>query len=149
LERPILVPVRGRVVDDAGRPIANANVSVSLSTVGDAVAYLTDFLLDTAAFERLLPALRGCRVVVCESAYLQEDEELARVNYHMTARQAATLAREAGVDKLILIHLSDRYRPAQWPQFLQEARAKKSVSSCHHDSFFWRSASRRFPLSSA
>lgn len=48
LERPTLVSVRGCVLDDRGQPVADANVSVSLSTVGDAVEepwgpeYLTD-----------------------------------------------------------------------------------------------------------
>ncbi|MHB1038299.1 MAG: hypothetical protein ACYC35_28710 [Pirellulales bacterium] len=48
LERPVLVTVRGRVLDDGGQPLTEANVSVSLSTVGEAVEepwgaeYLTD-----------------------------------------------------------------------------------------------------------
>ena len=48
LQRPTLVPVRGRVLDQRGQPVAGANVSVSLSTVGEAVEepwgpeYLTD-----------------------------------------------------------------------------------------------------------
>jgi len=37
LERPVYVPVRGRVLDAKGQPIVKANVSVSLSTVGEAV----------------------------------------------------------------------------------------------------------------
>jgi beta-lactamase regulating signal transducer with metallopeptidase domain len=35
LERPKLVPVRGRVVDANGRPVADANVSVVLDTAGE------------------------------------------------------------------------------------------------------------------
>ena len=43
-------------------------------------------------------------------------------NYHMTAVQAAELARQAGAGKLMLIHLSDRYPPEEWPELLNEAR---------------------------
>jgi ribonuclease Z len=39
-----------------------------------------------------------------------DDAELARRNFHMTATQAASLAKRAGVGRLVLFHLSDRYR---------------------------------------
>ncbi|HOF87266.1 MAG TPA: MBL fold metallo-hydrolase [Armatimonadota bacterium] len=90
---------------------------------GDGIAYLTDFLLDDAAMARLVPWLRGCRVLVCESAYRAADADLARQNGHVTTIGAAELARRAGVSRLLLIHLSDRYPPETWPELLDEARA--------------------------
>ena len=65
-------------------------------TPGDSAACLTDFLLDEAAAERLAEALRGVGVVVCESQYRHDDEELACRNFHMTATPAASLAKQAG-----------------------------------------------------
>jgi len=91
-------------------------------TPGDSVAYLTDFLLDKAAYKRLLPALAGVRTLVCESAYREAELELARKNYHLTTRQAARLAKEAGVGKLVLMHISDRYPMEEWGEMLGEAR---------------------------
>jgi ribonuclease Z len=41
---------------------------------------------------------------------LQEQLDLAREFAHFTARQAAELARNAGVKHLILTHISRRYR---------------------------------------
>src|SRR5262245_23596084 len=96
--------------------------AVLVWTPGASVAYLTDFLLDEAAQERLAPALAGCSAVVCESQYRHADVELATRNRHMTAVQAATLARRAGVGRLVLFHLSDRYRHDEWPALLDEAR---------------------------
>ena len=92
-------------------------------TPGDSVAYLTDFLLDDTAAGRLAEALKGVGSVVCESQYRDADLELARRNYHMTAVQAASLAARAGVGRLVLFHLSDRYRPEEWAGLLAEARA--------------------------
>jgi ribonuclease Z len=90
---------------------------------GDCIAYLTDFRLDDVAMARLVPWLQGCRTLVCESAYRTAEADLARQNYHVTTVQAAELARQAGVSRLILIHLSDRYPSDTWPELLAEARA--------------------------
>lgn len=93
-----------------------------VETPGDAIAYLTDFLLDEAAMERLIPALQGCRSIVCESQYRHSDLELALKNFHMTSVLAATLARRAEVDELVLFHISERYVRTEWLEMLAEAR---------------------------
>ncbi|HEY0606456.1 MAG TPA: MBL fold metallo-hydrolase [Herpetosiphonaceae bacterium] len=90
---------------------------------GDSLAYLTDFILDRAAMERLVPALHGYQTLICESQYCQADAALAQRNYHMTAVQAAELARQAQVEQLILFHISDRYDRQQWLSLLAEAQA--------------------------
>jgi ribonuclease Z len=92
-------------------------------TPGDSVAYLTDFLLDDVATDRLAAVLAGVSTVVCESQYSHADLDLAVRNRHMTATQVATLAKRAGVAKLVLFHVSDRYQPAQWQEILAEAKA--------------------------
>lgn len=93
-----------------------------VETPGEAVAYLTDFLLDDAAMTTLAPALRDARVV-CESQYRHADAELARRNHHMTSVQAAELAVRAGARDLTLIHVSDRYDAAARAELLREAQA--------------------------
>ncbi|MHB9133615.1 MAG: MBL fold metallo-hydrolase [Armatimonadota bacterium] len=110
-------------VDGAAFTLGELRAALLTEQPGDSVAYLTDFLLDDAACDQLVPFLAGCRTLVCESAYLREDLELAQRNAHLTAPQAAALAARAGVEKLVLIHLSDRYPPARWPEYLAEARA--------------------------
>lgn len=93
------------------------------ATSGAAIAYLTDFLLDEAAQERLSAALQGVGTVVCECQYRAADHELALRNFHMTTTQVATLAQRAAIGQLVLFHLSDRYRPDEWREMLAEARA--------------------------
>ncbi|MHB0937181.1 MAG: MBL fold metallo-hydrolase [Armatimonadota bacterium] len=107
-----------------GKPYALADLRDNLlrKTPGDSVAYLTDFLLDKPAYKRLLPVLAGVKTLVCESAYREAELELARKNYHLTTRQAARLADQAGVGKLVLMHISDRYPMEEWGELLGEAR---------------------------
>lgn len=109
-------------VDGVVRSKDELRKALLVETPGDAIAYLTDFLLDDAAMERLSVALRGCRAVVCEGQYRHADVELARRNYHMTTVQAATLAQRAQVGELVLMHVSDRYQREEWGETLREAR---------------------------
>jgi ribonuclease Z len=44
-----------------------------------------------------------------ESTYGEDNRLLAEKYYHSTARDAATVAREAGVKQLLLGHYSQRY----------------------------------------
>src|SRR5262249_20820004 len=111
------------VIGQATHRLADLREALLVCTPGESVAYLTDFLLDEAAMDRLAGVLRGCTTVVCESQYRHGDVELATRNHHMTATQAATLARRAGVGQLVLFHLSDRYRPEQRREMLAEAQA--------------------------
>ncbi|WP_395750525.1 MBL fold metallo-hydrolase [Prosthecobacter sp.] len=93
-----------------------------VETPGDSIAYLTDFMLDEAAMERLTDVLRGCKVMICEGQYRHADLELARKYFHMTTVLTATLARRAQVGELVLFHLSARYERAVWLEMLREAR---------------------------
>lgn len=111
------------MVNGAEHDLEALKTELMVATEGDSIAYLTDFLLDDAAMEKLLPMLRGCKTVVCESQYIAEDRALALKNYHMTADRVATLAKEAKVGELILFHVSDRYDPGHWKALLREAQA--------------------------
>ena len=65
---------------------------------------------DTGKTENLLEVCKDADALVIESTYLDEETEMARQFAHLTARKAAELAVEAGVKKLILTHISRRYR---------------------------------------
>jgi ribonuclease Z len=75
---------------------------------------------DTGKTEDLLEVSRDADGLVIESTYLDEEAEMARQFSHLTARQAAELAVKAGVKKLILTHISRRYREKD---VLKEAQA--------------------------
>ena len=65
---------------------------------------------DTGRTEDLLDVCKEADALVIESTYTDEEAEMARMFSHLTARQGAELAVKAGVKKLILTHISRRYR---------------------------------------
>lgn len=65
---------------------------------------------DSGRTDNLLEVCRQADLLVIEATYLDEEAEMARDFAHLTARQAAELAREAQVKNLILTHISRRYR---------------------------------------
>ncbi len=90
---------------------------VSYVRPGDAIAYVAD----TRPCKNAVKIAKDAKLLLCESTYLEEHKELAHEHYHLTAAQAATIAKEAGVEKLILTHFSARYlNPAD---FEKEARS--------------------------
>ncbi|MCE9544267.1 MAG: MBL fold metallo-hydrolase [Planctomycetia bacterium] len=111
------------VIDGATHAIDDLQRALVVETPGDSIAYLTDFLLDDVAMERLCSAFAGCGVIVCEGQYRHADLELARKNFHMTTQLSATLAQRLRARELVLFHLSDRYDEQGWLEMLREAQA--------------------------
>jgi ribonuclease Z len=65
---------------------------------------------DAGKTDNLIEICRDADALVIEATYLDEDAEMAKDFSHLTARQAAELAIKANVKKLILTHISRRYR---------------------------------------
>jgi len=65
---------------------------------------------DAGRTDNLLEVCREADTLVIESTYLDEAADMAKEFSHLTARMGAELAVKAGVKKLILTHLSRRYR---------------------------------------
>jgi ribonuclease Z len=85
---------------------------------------------DAGRTNRLRNAVRGVDLLVIEATYMDREADMARRYGHLTARQAAKLARDAGVDRLVLTHISRRYR--EW-EVLEEARAIFPETEIAHD----------------
>ncbi|MBV6392992.1 MAG: Ribonuclease Z [Anaerolineales bacterium] len=65
---------------------------------------------DTGRIDNLVEVCRDADLLVIESTYLDEEAEMAGQFSHLTAKMGAELAQKAGVKKLVLTHLSRRYR---------------------------------------
>jgi ribonuclease Z len=68
------------------------------------------YIGDAGSIDGLVEYARGADGLVIEATYLEEEREMARHFAHLTARQSAELAKKAGVKRLILTHISRRYR---------------------------------------
>jgi ribonuclease Z len=79
---------------------------VSWIRKGDSIAVI----MDTRYCKNAIEIARGAKILLCESTYLDEHRELARDHYHLTAKEAGMIAKEAGAEMLVLSHFSARYQ---------------------------------------
>lgn len=75
---------------------------------------------DTRPTDKLARFFRECDVLVFESTYSHDKLEKAVENGHSTAAEAAMIAKESKVNKLILTHFSARYDDTS--QLVNEAK---------------------------
>ena len=80
-----------------------------VETPGQKLVYVVDTLFSKPNVARITELARGSDIFFCESLFLDEDREQALMRHHLTARQAGTLGRLAGVKHLQVFHFSSRY----------------------------------------
>ena len=78
------------------------------------------FCSDTRYLESIVPIIKNVTVLYHESTFLHDLKEMADYTGHTTALEAARIARQAEVGKLILGHFSNRY--GDLTVFTDEAR---------------------------
>jgi ribonuclease Z len=99
----------------AGQLLAEGAVAVDGRTVRlDDVSELragqrAAVVMDTAVCDEAIALADGVDLLLCEATFLETESFLARDYGHLTAREAATIAREAGARRLVLTHFSARY----------------------------------------
>lgn len=123
-EKPVLPHIRRDVADFYGVPVSqfnNIKAGADWTTAdGETVANekLTipadqprsyAYCSDTRYMPDLHQQLKGVSTLYHESTYANDFLQMAEKYYHSTAQQAAQVARDAGVGKLLLGHYSSRY----------------------------------------
>lgn len=78
-------------------------------TRGQKLAYVVDVRYDDDNAARIAALARDADVFYCEAPFMAADGDKARERYHLTARQAGLLARQAGARHLVVFHFSPRY----------------------------------------
>lgn len=67
------------------------------------------FVMDTRLCDNVFALAEGVDLLVIESTFLARDAQLAQQYGHLTTAQAARVAAECGVRRLVLTHFSQRY----------------------------------------
>lgn len=135
-EKPTLPHIRRDMIDYYGIPVSQINNIKNgadwTNEDGDIIpnARLVQpadsprsyaYCSDTRFVPGLKEKVKGVTVLYHESTYTSDQEDRAKIYYHSTARQAATIAAGAGVGTLLLGHYSARYNDEQ--VLLEEAKA--------------------------
>lgn len=81
------------------------------------------FVTDTLYKPSIIDEVRNSDFLVCEGMFENELLDQAKEKKHMTAVQAATIARDADVKRMCLIHYSPRYTDKELAILHEEAKA--------------------------
>jgi len=124
---PEHLAARGIEGPDVGRLLRDGSlVRDGVRTELDEVAVVRHgqsmaFIMDTGVCDAAVRLAAGVDLVVCEATFASADASLARQYRHLTAADAARIARDAGARRLVITHFSQRYPDVR--VLLDEARA--------------------------
>jgi ribonuclease Z len=90
-------------------PLGDLQARVLTVVPGQKITYVTDVLYSVENAEKIVALARGADYLFIEAAFLEEEAERAALKCHLTAHQAGTLARRAGVARVIPFHYSPKY----------------------------------------
>ncbi len=97
------------------RIIKNSDVTFP-PPIGKTYAYCADTKYD----EAIIPFVHGADMIYHETTYLDNLKERAELRFHSTSKQAAWIAKKAGVKKLLIGHFSSKY--AELDEFEKECK---------------------------
>lgn len=78
------------------------------------------FVMDTKVCDNAYKLSKNVDLLVCESTYLKPETDEAIAHGHLTATQAAQIAKDSKAKNLVLTHFSQRYQNIK--DFLEEAK---------------------------
>lgn len=86
---------------------------------GRKFSFVTDTLYKTSIIEEV----RNSDLLICEGMFEDELIDQANEKKHMTASQAATIAKESNSKNLYMIHFSPRYTDKELVKLLEQAQS--------------------------
>lgn len=99
----------GRVVKERTFALGELAQRIARISPGQKIGYLSDMAGSPENLEKAETLVRHADRLYIEAPFLDKDKEIALKKDHLTAKQAGTLARKAGVKRLTLFHFSPRY----------------------------------------
>ena len=106
-----------KVMNEDGVEISPEQV-VGKTRSGRKFSYVTD----TMYIPSIAKEVQGSDLLICEGMFTEDCADQAKEKKHMTARQAGTIARDAKVRSMGLIHYSPRYTDNDLGILLNQAK---------------------------
>ena len=95
---------------------------IAVITPGHKTVYVADVVYTPANEEKIVRLAAAADYLFIEAAFLESEHAVAREKFHLTAHQAGTIARKAGVRQMTIFHHSPRYLGRE-QLLVNEARA--------------------------
>ncbi len=86
------------------------------------ITYVTDVLYSKENAIKIIKLAKKSTFFFCETCFLTQDKDRAKLTYHLTAKQTGTLAKKANVSTLVPFHISKRYQEVD--PLIAEARER-------------------------
>lgn len=102
--------------------------------------FIVTILGDTRFCQAAIELGRGADVLVHEGTFDSDTQKLAGEYGHSTISEAAEIAKEAGVNTLLVNHLSSRFLPEDEKRLVKDMRSVHTESFIAHDfdEFEWK-----------
>lgn len=84
--------------------------NVATITKGQKISYVTDISIHDENIKKIINLVSNSDTLYCEAYFLEKDRDRALERFHLTAKIAGKIARDAGVKSLIVMHFSPKYR---------------------------------------
>jgi len=114
----IKVPTRDNKVLE--KSLGQLKEELVMISPGQKISYIVDTVYNESNKRDIVDLVKDSDIFFCESPFLAEEEARGQERYHLTARQAGLIAREANVKKLNVFHFSGRHT-FRTEQLIQEA----------------------------
>jgi len=102
--------------------LGDLSAKIATITPGQKITYIADAGMSADNEKKMVDFARAADHLFIEAAFLEKHREIALKKYHLTARQAGTIAASAGVKQFTIFHFSPRYT-GQEHLLQQEAEA--------------------------
>lgn len=84
--------------------------AIATITKGQKISYVTDVSVTDDNIRRIIEFVKDSDTLYCEAYFMDKDIDRARQRFHLTAKVTGSIARQAGVKHLTVMHFSPRYR---------------------------------------
>lgn len=122
LKTAIRANQHNQVFDISGRQYTFAELKdiVTISK-GQKLSYVVDAVGSDDNIEKIIGLVKGSDLLYIETYFADKDKNRAIERYHLTAKEAGKIARQAGVGRLEPIHFSPKYT-SNPEELIREAR---------------------------